>query len=343
MAKLIDKLTPEGQLDEDLALGRAQAEQRATEAKYKAALREIETLRERCDRLAGLKDRPPEKPGRRPKRAKAASGTAVLVLSDWHVEERVDPATVNGQNEFDVAIAEKSVEQTTDKALMLLEDARHLAHIDRLVVALLGDFISGHIHDELIETNQMAPLPATRFAGKLLERSLRTLLAHADVAQMDVVTCHGNHGRTSRKMRHANSADMSYEYDLYLDLARRFDGEERVRWQIGTGYHNWLEVEGHPVRFHHGDSIRYQGGVGGLSIPVNKAIAAWNKTRPAAFDFFGHFHTWTRDWTWLCNGSLIGYNAFALSIKASYQPPVQTFAVFDAERGCTRTLAIYCR
>jgi len=35
----------------------------------------------------------------------------------------------------------------------------------------------------------------------------------------------------------------------------------------------------------------------------------------------------------ICNGSLIGYNAFALSIKADYEKPKQAFFLVDKKRG----------
>lgn len=36
---------------------------------------------------------------------------------------------------------------------------------------------------------------------------------------------------------------------------------------------------------------------------------------------------------WLLNGSLIGYNAFAISIKAPYETPKQTFFLISKKRG----------
>jgi hypothetical protein len=44
------------------------------------------------------------------------------------------------------------------------------------------------------------------------------------------------------------------------------------------------------IRFHHGDYIKFNGGVGGISIPVeNKSIELEWCSR-AALDVFGHFH-----------------------------------------------------
>jgi len=40
------------------------------------------------------------------------------------------------------------------------------------------------------------------------------------------------------------------------------------------------------------------------------------------------------------NGSLIGYNAFALSIKAEYEPPSQAFFLIDKKRFRSVTIPI---
>ena len=115
-----------------------------------------------------------------------------------------------------------------------------------------------------------------------------------------------------------------------------------IVWKVEEGYHNWLEVQGHLVRFHHGDSINYGGGVGGITIPVNKAIAQWNKVRTAAYDYFGHFHQSVNMNRWTCNGSLIGYGAYALSIKAECEEPSQTISIVSRKRGKILTDRVFC-
>lgn len=333
--------SPQDKLLADMARSRERVERKQEKAAYEAALARIVALEEQVALLTALDERKVQKPLKPSKRTRG-DATAVLVLSDWHVEERVDPKTVNGFNDYTLEIATQRVERTFQKALMLLEDARHLTKIDELVVAVLGDLISARIHEELVETTQLAPLDAMLYATDLLERGLRTLLDHSGVSRIIVPTAHGNHGRTTTKMRHATSAQNSYEYNAYRHLARRFQDDSRIQFQIGHGYHNWLCIQGHDVRFHHGDSIRYGGGVGGITIPVSKAVAQWNKSKRAAVDFFGHFHQFTWNNRWVCNGSVIGYSAYALSIKAEYEEPKQTFAVIDRERGLTRVLPIFC-
>jgi hypothetical protein len=75
----------------------------------------------------------------------------------------------------------------------------------------------------------------------------------------------------------------------------------------------------------------------GIDIPVKKAIAQWNKARQADLDVFGHFHQRKDGGNFLSNGSNIGYNSFALSIKADYEAPAQQLFMIDKKRGRTCT------
>ena len=80
--------------------------------------------------------------------------------------------------------------------------------------------------------------------------------------------------------------------------------------------------------------------MGGIFIPANKAIAQWNKVQWADLDVFGHFHQMKDGGNFVSNGSLIGFNAYALSIKADYEHPKQAFFLIDRKRGRTITAPI---
>jgi hypothetical protein len=102
-----------------------------------------------------------------------------------------------------------------------------------------------------------------------------------------------------------------------------------------------VDIYGKKIRFQHGHMVKYNGGVGGITIPVNKAIGEWNKGIKADLDCFGHFHQLVDGNNFICNGPLIGYNSFALSIKAPYDVPKQTMFLMDKKRGRTCNWPIY--
>jgi hypothetical protein len=207
--------------------------------------------------------------------------------------------------------------------------------IETLILALLGDFITNQIHDaENAETNALQPTHALVTAQNYIVSGIEFLLNHTKLKLL--IPCHsGNHGRTTKTTRFTSENGHSFEYLMYLHLQTYFKGNDRVQFIIPPGMHSYVDVYGSTIRFHHGHAIKYGGGVGGIYIPVNKAIAQWNKGRHADLDVFGHFHQLRDGGNFLCNGSLIGYNGYAMSIKADYEKPRQTLFLMDKRRGRT--------
>jgi hypothetical protein len=266
----------------------------------------------------------------------------VVLLSDWHVEERVDPETVNGLNDFSLDVADQRIAELSERLAVMLEHERRLANIDRVVLWLGGDFLSGHIHDDTAEMAQLAPLAATRWAGERLRGFIDTVADNA--AEVVVATSSGNHGRSTEKLRIGTEMEHSFEQHLYLTMSAA-ETRRNVRWQVGASYLNVVDLDGFRVRFHHGHAIRYGGGVGGITIPTNKAIAAWDAIDKVNLTCFGHWHqfSWLRAGRYVSNGSLIGHSAYAVRIKAAYEPPCQAAVVIDHGRHeVTKAMPLYC-
>lgn len=267
--------------------------------------------------------------------ARDREATAVSLWSDWHVEEIVDPAEVGFRNAYNPAICAARVQRLVEGTLWLTEMHRERFAIRDLCLWLGGDFISGYIHEELEETNGMGPPEAALFAQRLIGGAITTLLDQGSYERI-VVPCNvGNHGRIHKRRRIKRRAKNSYEFMIYANLAEYFRHDPRVEFSVAGGSHTYLDVYGQRIRFHHGDDVRYWGGVGGLSIPLNKAIRSWQTYERADLTCIGHFHQYLHGRDFVVNGSLIGYNAFALSIKAEYEDPQQAFFLVDKRRGRT--------
>jgi hypothetical protein len=308
------------------------------ERRYKALLEQMKTKEETINHLLAINE--PSKAEIKSlvkdlkKTGAVGNATAVMVASDWHIEERVDPSVVNNKNEYDETIATKRAAKFFNKGLWLTNLVRGGIKIKNLVLALLGDMISGYIHEELQEDNSMSPTLATMYVQEIICRGIDHLLSEGNFEKIIVPCCCGNHGRTTKKKRIATSYKNSYEWMMYKNLEKIYEKNSKVHFIIANGYHNYLPLYGYKIRFHHGDAIRYYGGVGGITIPVNKAIAQWNKSEEVYLDVFGHFHQQMMDaGAFVSNGSLIGWNAFAISIKAPYEAPRQSFFVIDQAKG----------
>lgn len=273
-------------------------------------------------------------------RHKTSESVATVQMSDWHVEERVKAVTVNGLNKFDLAVAEQRIQRLAENLLYLLRLNRHGTKIRTLVLQMLGDFMTGFIHMELVESNTLHPVPAVLWLYDRLCGFLDHIIEKSGCEEIIAVCTVGNHGRTTEKKRINTRVENSYEWLLFKMLSKKYP---QIDWRIADGYFVYTNVFGAVWRHHHGDDLNYQGGVGGITIPVNKAIAQWDKTKRADYDWFGHWHQRIVMRKWSCNSSLIGYSAHALSIKAEYEEPSQNFSLWEKDHGLTVTAPIFLK
>lgn len=268
-----------------------------------------------------------------------SEATAVAVASDWHVEEEVKAATVNHLNKFNLDIAKERSIKFFQKIVSLTKKESQDVKISDLLLVLGGDFISGNIHDELLETCLLSPIYAIIFAQELLESGINFLLNNTKL-NITIPCVVGNHTRITHKVHCSTEHGNSLETLMYHALAMRLSCD-RVRFIIGDAYHIYLPVYGDMFRIHHGHAVNYGGGVGGLTIPLNKAIAQWDKTKQATQDVLGHFHNYNSTRKVVVNGSLIGYSPFAIRIKAEYESPTQAMFLWDKVRKKTVTIPIF--
>jgi len=260
-----------------------------------------------------------------------SEATAVAVLSDVHFAETVESENVNGRNEYNPDVAKKRLEKFFQNLVRLIQIFGEKSHIHNLVLALLGDLINGQLREEAMENNSMRPMEEMLAVKEILSSGIRYILDNTSLRL--VIPCHsGNHARTTKKIHVSTEAGNSLEYVLYHSLAHDFKDEKRVKFIIPTSYHSFVDVGGVTIRFHHGHFMRYMGGVGGIYIPVNKAIAQWNKVQRVDLDVFGHYHQHRDGGNFVCNGSVIGWNEYANSIKADYEKPKQAFFLVDHKR-----------
>jgi hypothetical protein len=271
--------------------------------------------------------------------SRTSEGTVVWVASDWHIEEQVG-AEVGGLNTYTIDIAKERAIKFFRVGLRLTNLLAQDITIKTIVLALLGDYITNDIHGaENAEMNEIQPTHAIAQAQNMLVSGIDFILANSNYNI--VITSHsGNHARTTQTTRFASENGHSLEYLMYLHIAAYYRNEPRVTVIVPEGMHSYMKIYDTMIRFHHGHAVKYGGGVGGIYIPVNKAIAQWNKARHADLDVFGHFHQLRDGGNFICNGSLIGYNSFALSIKADFEEPKQALFLLDKKRGRTCTWPI---
>ncbi len=268
--------------------------------------------------------------------------TAVALASDWHIEERVDAATVNGVNEFNLSIARRRVERYFEGLAYLIRYHRGHFAIRDLLLWLGGDLITGYLREENLEHNELSPVQAIAELHSWIEPGIRHVLAECqEIEHANVVCNSGNHGRLTEKVRPSTREANSIEWLLYAMLARTFANEPRVSFTLPAGSQTYVDVYDWTIRFTHGDETKFGGGVGGIMIPIRKAIAKWQTVRSAHLTCMGHYHQehFLRDL--VVNGSLVGYGPYSLSIACPFEEPRQAFFLMDKHRGITMPSTIW--
>jgi hypothetical protein len=267
------------------------------------------------------------------KQSPLPQATYVSLLSDAHLDERVRPVEVRNLNEFTPEIAHERMQQFWQKNLTMLQAMRKTWDIRTYVQWLGGDLQTGWIHDELVSENYLSPLEAAEFVYDEVEAGLKFLLDQSDCERIVVVTSNGNHGRNTDKMWASGSWRNSYEFHIYKFLRKRFAEDTRIEFQLGQGYENHLTVHGLRIRFHHGDEVKYKGGVGGIYPALYRRINEVNAGPDKAdLDCFGHHHRLGFAPRAFGNGSVIGYNHYAATKGFAPEEPQQASFVVDSVR-----------
>lgn len=271
-----------------------------------------------------------------------SQATPIIQWSDWHIEERIERKTTQGLNEYNPDIATKRVELLSLNTLKLVKKERQDTKINQIVICLGGDFINNFLHEHDVQMNFMHPIEATVFAKTLLVKALKTLAKNGEFKKIVVMCIRGNHGRLTKRMQSSNDYMMNLEAVLYYMLKQEL-GDDVFEWHIPESELGYVEVYGKKIRMMHGHQISYQGGVGDLTIPMNKFIMKQDKTYKADWNLTHHYHSfWMPTRNTSLNGSLCGWNSYALSCGFPFEPPLQTFHLLDSKKGFTVRTPIHC-
>ncbi len=326
-SRKILRLSPAQQVEVDIKTSTIEREQEVLKKKYGlllSKLKDTEIARDIVQHIKSVHAHTIHAP-----KVGNSSATAVVLASDWHSEEIIRSGSVNGLNEFNPEIADKRIQMFFASVVRLIKVKQKSITVEELILALLGDFITGNIHEE-IET-ACAPAEALRIVQNHIASGIEHILANTNVNI--VLPCHsGNHGRSTHTVHQGTEHENSWEYLMYHNLADHFRGNKRVKFMVAQGYHSFVDVNGFKIRFHHGHNVKFSGGVGGLAIPIRKSISQWNKACNVDLDCMGHFHQLIWYSNFVENGSLIGFNAFAVAIKADYEKPRQAFFLVNHQR-----------
>ena len=258
--------------------------------------------------------------------------TGFLIASDWHADEVVKASTVLGKNEYNREIAEQRIKNFFANVVYMIRKKP----VDNLVFGLIGDLIGGYIHPELEQTNSMSPMQGISFVKNLIISGLKYLHDNLpDLEKITVIGICGNHSRTTKKMQFSNGFEMNHEYFMYKDIERivTLMGMMKFQFIIPESEFAYIDVYGKKLLFAHGHQFRTAGGIGGIYPSMLRWYSKMNQTVKIDKAFIGHYHTSVYTKEVCVNGSLKGFDAFAMGHGLAFEEPQQTYVILNEKRG----------
>lgn len=323
------------------------------DAELKQAVRELTKIRKENDELQELMARyatiKPEDmkvpEWVRPDDSTVAKrGTPVLMLSDLHLDEVVDLYEMDSMNEYNRGIATERFERIIDSTVTLMKTYVSGIHLDGIVVPILGDIVTGDIHEELLRTNEV-PVPDTivHWVPKLAS-GLRYLAD--EFGRVHVPCVAGNHDRTTKKTPSKQRMTSSYAWIIYNWLADSLRDDERITFGISSSAEQIIPVYDTNFLLTHGDAFRSAGGVGGLYPSMLKFLLRRHAMYGAVnkhFDYalMGHWHSLLWGGDFVVNGSPKGYDEYAKTNGFGFERPQQALFVVTPERGIVQRMPVH--
>jgi hypothetical protein len=271
-------------------------------------------------------------------------GIPSVMWSDWHWGETVFKSQINGVNEFNLEIANRRARKLVEKTVMLLNSYEVKPDYPGIVVNLGGDMLTGDIHDELSQTNDVPNMVALLDLFGALKWALSTLADEFGNVFVPCVT--GNHGRNTKKPQAKHRNFTNFDWLLYQFLARHFEGDARIRFYIPDGSDASYKVFNHRYLLTHGDQFRGGDGIIGALGPIlrgRQKKQSRNSAIALNFDtmIIGHWHQYLPLLEVIVNGSLKGYDEYAQQNNFGFQLPIQALWTTHHRIGINNMRPIY--
>ena len=292
----------------------------------------------------------------KPSNRKGKSDTEQIVvapLTDTHVGDYVKADQMIGMNQYDIDIFNKRLSGWSESVYNLVELRRNIAPVNKLIVPMLGDMISGDIHDELARTNIDHCMGQMIRGANLIAQAIMFFAPHFQEIEVPCVV--GNHGRMTRKPPMKDKY-MDWDYMLYQWVAAFCANQKNITFKIPRSFATSFDVYDRKVLIMHGDAISGAGSGTTIMNTIAKMRSVFEYGRaadnsniaiPDHFDsvMLGHFHRVDEydigtGEIHIC-GTMKGGDEFALQRLQVFTPPKQIVTYWHPQYGCVGKETLY--
>ena len=191
--------------------------------------------------------------------------TMIAPLTDTHIGEEVHSEQMLDINNYDFTLFNRRLWGWAQQVLNLANYRRNITQLDDLIVPMLGDMISGDIHEELARSNITNCMQQMIRGANLIAQALMFLAPHFKTVRVPCVV--GNHGRMTRKPPMKDKY-MDWDYMLYQWVATFCKNQKNMTFEIPKSYLHIFSIYNNNILIMHGDSISGAGS----TMSITKAI-----------------------------------------------------------------------
>lgn len=335
-------------LDEDVQYARARESEKVARERLVEAMAELQKLHDTIRDLrwatAAMADHKPATWVLPNRRVHKSEHMPYLLTSDFQVGEVVRKEETEHGYGYDVATFKRRYRRMIETSIYLAR--QHVGPgwtYPGFIYARGGDPISGGIHKELLETDELTAPEAVKVCAEMESEGIITLAQEFGNVFVPCVG-HSNHSRIQvkpqAKKARANSYDMLLDEMIMLKVASMPKIRDRVRFQLTESPDVFFPIYDMQILLTHGDNMGSKGGTGFIG-PLATILRGAQKTiaeqsaigRHVDRLDHGHYHTPAYGGWFLSNGSMPGYGEFAKHFRMRPSPPQQTLLFHHPRRG----------
>lgn len=262
----------------------------------------------------------------------------VVNIGCIHGGEEVNYDEVLGLNEYNIDIMKQRLIVVRDTVLNIVNAKMTGYHFQKLHVFLLGDLVSGIIHDELIQNTPI--VDQVLIVGDALSQIIQVWAA--EFPELEVSGVVGNHGRMKKKpYYHKKYNNFDYLVMKYIEVHCK--DIPNIKFNIPKSPMMPVKIFDWNFLLTHGDGVK-----SAMGIPfygMKRMDANLSQTLTVGKGYYphyivmGHFHTNNvlskPGGEIIMNGSLKGADPFALNAMHVGGEPVQKMFSVHPEHGIT--------
>ncbi len=330
---------------EDRELHQARSNAAYDRQRLKEAYQEIARLAEKMNLYEAVHEAPyaPAQWMLEPRRHAKSEHIPYLLTSDFQVSEVINPDETDHAHGYNVEIFRSRYRQLIETTVDLCFNHQAQWTFPGIVYARGGDTISGGIHEELADTDELTPIDSVIVAaeeeGAGIEK-LAEAFGHVRVEECGG----GNHDRDTKKPRSKGALSHSYDKLVSYILRKHFRNDPRVTFHGTTSPDVFFSVYDTNILLTHGDKIGSRGGQGFIG-PAATVMRGAQKVimeqqaigRRVDEVHMGHFHVALDLGYVVVNGCLPGYSEYAKLNRLRPEAPCQLLRFYHPKHGCVDT------